>query len=325
MNFFLVVAILLSFVLRLIFISNHLQDPFYAIQQDGYADYVAVLKGGGVNNNEFSLAETRLFPGYPILIFLAAPIFRSEIIAGLAINFISSALAIFLFWKIVKNTFLTSIFSFFPPVWFFQSTKISTEPVIVLLLLLSVFVYLRKKYLITGLLLGFSFDIRLISICLLFTLLLISFNLRFYKSLILMLLGFFPIFLALFVYNFFIFGHEGLFRQFQVYYTINTVNVGAVQILKDIFRTIDWKQYRILVSGLFYLTINLLALFQLFRYKNSSLIYKISFYWMGFSLLFILTLGPTPLLEEFSRFSVPFVSALVLGVSTLFLNKRINN
>ncbi|MDP3987957.1 MAG: EpsG family protein [Candidatus Levybacteria bacterium] len=310
--------VFISLILRLVILNSQMKNPSFEIQQDRYVDYAIALKEGTINNaDKFSQPETRLFPGYPILILFVSKLVGNETVAGVVISLVSSALAIFIFWDLIKSTFLTGVFAFFPPVWVVQSTKITTEPLTVLFLLLSVVLYKRQNFFLTGLLLGAAFNIRLISLCLLLAFFVISFRKKYYKSIMLMLVGFIILFSMLFVYNFSVFGYSGLFKQFQTYYSINNVSIGGIQIARDIIRTIDWKQYRILFSGLFYLAINLFALFQLYKHKNVSLLFQISFYWMLSSLIFVFFLGPTPLLEEFSRFSVPFFPALIIGLSAL--------
>lgn len=321
----LIVILFLSLAVRLIILNDHVNNLNYPIQQDGYADYAVALKEGTLNSGKkFSLVETRLFPGYPMLIFASTPIFKSEINAGLAISLISSIIAIILFWNLSKSLFATGIFAFFPPVWVLQSTKVSTEPISVLLLLLSIILFKRKNFLLTGIFLGLAFDIKLISICLFLVLLLLSIKKYSIKSFLYLSLGFLITVLFLFFYNYLVFGMEGIFKQFQIYYSINRVSIGFVQIVQDVFRAIDWKQYRILLSGLFYLLINLFALFQLHKHRNTSLLYQICFFWMLFSLIFVFLLGPTPLLEEFARFSVPFVPALIFGIFSFINNIKIN-
>jgi Gpi18-like mannosyltransferase len=312
---FITLIILISLIIRLLLIFINFQNPKFSIQQDGYADYASALRQGTINdNNKFAKFETRLFPGYPVLIFLLTFVLKSEIISGVLISLTAALFSIFLFWKVSQSKLATVIFAFFPPVWLMQSTKVATEPLTVFLLLLAILLFRKKYYFLTGLILGIAFDIRLISICLLIALIVYIYLKRQHKYILSLLAGFSIFLILFFIFNFFIFGPASIFRQFRTYYEINRVTLGAIQIVQDIPRALDWKQYRILISGLLYIIINFFAVFKLFKYRKISWLYKVCFYWMLFSLLFIFSLGPMPMLEEFSRFSVPAVPALVLGL-----------
>jgi hypothetical protein len=96
-------------------------------------------------------------------------------------------------------------------------------------------------------------------------------------------------------------------------------HLGIITIVKDIFRAFDWKQYRILISGLFYLTLNFFTLISLFRLRLKKQLFRIAFFWQLSSLGFIFSFSPIPLLEEFGRFTVPFVPAIILGLQTIKL------
>jgi len=87
-----------------------------------------------------------------------------------------------------------------------------------------------------------------------------------------------------------------------------------VQIVRDFFRAIDWGWYRILISGTLYVLVNIGACILLYSKRNTSPLHTIAFYWLTLSLLFIFSLGPNPLLEEFARYTVPAVPALILGL-----------
>jgi hypothetical protein len=91
-------------------------------------------------------------------------------------------------------------------------------------------------------------------------------------------------------------------------------SIAIIQIFKDILRSINWQQYRILFSGSFYILFSILGTYLLYKYKNIKPIYNVCFLWSLFSLVFILSYGPNPLLEEFRRFIIPFVPSLIIGI-----------
>lgn len=311
------IFLILFFALAVRLISSfyQLNDPNFTIHQDNYIYYANLLNGGAINDTlRFSVYDARLFPGYPILIFLAMKIIGSPIIAGYIISLVSSLFSIYLFWVITKKTFATLLFSIFPPIWVAQSTKVATEPLTVFLSLLTIFLYKKNAIFLSGAVLGLTINVRLIAICLLIAILFQMFFLKKWKNIGYMILGFLPFALLLFVYNYLVFGQEGIFRQFYLYPSIARASIGFIQIIKDVLRSIDWHQYKILFSGLSYIILSLWALVKLFKYRKSYSLTQLFFYWVLFSLIFIFLYGPEPLLEEFRRLILPIMPAIIFGI-----------
>jgi len=323
--------IILGILIRLYFVFSNVTHTNYLtapVSQDNYMGYIKNLENGTLNNPQNT--ETRFFPWYPVSMLL---INKTTLLplayAGLLINFVSLLASIIIFWKITKDRISTAIFSFFPPVWFFSPIKIATEPLTLALLLLSLFFYLKKKYLITGLLLGISTGVRLISVSLFLALIVFSLkNIR--RKIIPLSLGYLITFSLLIFYNLTIF--KNVFYQIMLYPKVGGASgssFSVFQIFADILRTISWHQYRILTSGLLYILMAVISAFILYKYRNKKIIYKISFLWLTFSLLFIFSLGPNPLLEEFRRFLIPVAPAVILGLTApkdfyLKLLKKLN-
>ena len=309
--------IILGILIRLYFVFGNVTRTDYLttpLSQDNYMGYTKNLENGALNNPQNS--ETRFFPWYPVSMLL---INKTTLLplayAGLLINFVSLLTSIIIFWKLTKDRLSTAIFSFFPPVWFFSPIKIATEPLTLFLLLLSLFFYLKKKYLITGLLLGLSTGVRLISVGLFFALLI--FSIKNIKTKIIPLgVGYLLTFSLLILYNLIIF--KNVFYQIMLYPKIGGASgssLSIIQVFADIMRTISWHQYRILASGLLYIAVAFISAFLLFKYRNKKIVYKVSFLWLIFSLLFIFSFGPNPFLEEFRRFLIPALPAVILGLT----------
>lgn len=331
------IILLLALILRLLAFVNYSQNPIFSIQQDNYVNYASALKTGTLTSPEFSPVDTRLFPGYPVTIVLLSFLTNSETTAAILISIITSLLSIALVYKITHHYLAAIIFSFFPPVWLIQSIKIATEPLTVFLLLLSLFFFLKNRYFACGLVLGLATNVRLISVCLLFPLL--FYPLPGLRSLIRvrdwygnlnkkLAFGFISSFILLFLYNLLIFGPAGIFKQFITNPQVGGVggiNLGVFQIITDIFRTYNWGQTRILLSGLFYLILNFTFLFLLYKKRLEKPLFLISFYWMLLSLAFIFSLSPVPLLEEFGRFTVPFNPVIIFAIIPLLVNNETKN
>ncbi|MEK7186358.1 MAG: hypothetical protein AAB675_03260 [Patescibacteria group bacterium] len=135
-----------------------------------------------------------------------------------------------------------------------------------------------------------------------------------------LILGFLSTLSILIIYNKIIF--DNIFHQILIYPKIGGASgssIGLFQLIQDIPRSLDWHQYRIFLSGSFYIIIFILAILILLKYKNKKYIFKISFYWLIFSLAFILIYGPSPLLEEFGRFSIPVMPGIIIGLTVPIL------
>lgn len=320
---FLFSILVIAFVVRLLYLNVNLlnnQRGIRSIQQDNYVNYAKAIRENTLNSPSFLRTDTRLFPGYPIAINSLTFIISSEIVSGIIISIVSSLFSIWIFWLITKDKLSTSIFTIFPPVWITQSTKIANEPLVTFLMLLSIFMYFKKKYIFTGITLGLAVNVRLIAICLLPAFLLTSLSANKRTTSIRILIGFTSSALLLLPYNYFYFGKENIFLQFIIYPQVGIGAIGILQLMQDLVRTLDWKQYRIFFSGVFYIFISMISTLSLFVIRKKSIHDFVFFYWLLFSLFFILLYGPTPILEDFSRFTVPVSPAIVLGI-TFFLKR----
>lgn len=313
LNIKLGIILCLAFILRIFLLDIHLSDPKYSIQQDDYLDYTIALKNNTINTQQFPDFNKRLFPGYPIAIYIFSGLIP-PLAAGVLMNLLFSILAIYLLWLLTRNLTATAFFAFFPPIWITQGTKIATEPIMAVFLLLAIFLYLKRSSLLSGIILGLSFNIRLISICLFLALVILSLSKRNYQKAKSLFLGFIPSSFILLIYNYFVFGKTGIFKQFvNLNDNYNGIKIGILQIISDLFRTLDWHQYRIFASGVFYLLYVLVGLYLLYKKRKSEKFIKICFLWLLFSLIFIFALGPTPLLEDFARYATPVLPAVAVG------------
>jgi Gpi18-like mannosyltransferase len=307
--------IVISLIVRLLVSYYQLHSPNFYIQQDSYATYATMLAHGTINNvRYFSRYDTRLFPGYPVLIFLLTKIIISPILAGYLISLVSSLVAIYLFWKLTKNTVFTLVFSVFPPFWVEQATKVATEPVTVMLLLAGLLLYKKNKFFLAGLVLGFATDVRLISVCLFLAIIFRLLTAKKWNKVIKVTLGFSVLILSLIIYNYFLFGGSEIFRQFNVYPVTAQAKFGISQIVSDIVRNIRNHDYRVLLSGFLYLIFSFWGTIKLYNRRITSDTTQILFYWVLFSLIFIFSYGPPELFEDFRRFIVPIVPALIYGI-----------
>ncbi len=318
-------SILLFAILILILFSRfflymiYIHDPTIHIQQDNYANYALAIKNNTLSSNKFNYYDKRLMPGYAILIYTLSFLIPNALYAGIIVSIISSIFVAYFLWKLIPSPLPALLSVFFPPIWVKAGAKVATEPIFVLVSLLSIYANQKKRYFITGILLGILFSIRLIGIILLFILCFIILKKR-KKIPIKLILGFFIPVIILFIFNYIFFGINGIFEQFVHNSGYGGIRLGFIQIMRDIYRTLSWKQYQIFFSGLFYIVVNIAALVFLFlRRKQSNLIFFF-FLWQLFTLLFILSLSPSQLIDDFGRYTLASLPALLLGISLPFIN-----
>lgn len=304
---------LIAVLLRGFMTYYNLTTPSVFIQQDRYADYAQALADGSVNTT-LNRNDAQLFPGYPMLILLLLPITHSPIIAGITVSFLSSLGVIYVTMKLFKDLRLGAFLVFFPPWWVKQAGKVANEPVFVFSALLAIFAFVKKKYVITGLLVGFACIIRPIGISLLVSIIVVTFLQKRYKGLLPVLFGVAVSFAGLLLYNYTVFGQSDILKQLVNTTRYNGLRLGVIQLAQDFYRTIDWGQYKIFLSGLFYVSTNLLALSTMFFYRKHSLLTQLFFYWFLFSILFILLPSPFTLLDDFGRYALAVVPAYTVGI-----------
>lgn len=305
-----------SLLLRVSLIFVYSNDPTFSYLQENYDLYITGLKDGVIDDPDFSVYETRMFPGYVLFLLPFTFIINNIIQIGIFLNVIIFIISFYLIWKLFRNVFINFLFSFFPPIWIAQSTKASSEPLTVMLLLTSLLFFVNKYYFLTGLIIGIAFNVRIISACLFIAIFIVLIFERKINESLKLLLGFIITASLLITYNYLIFGNNNLLIQFtNLDQNYGVVTIGFIQIFKDILRTIDWGQYKILFSGIFYLILNVGSILILFKFRNTSLIAKICFYWALFSLIFVFLLSPFTLIENFGRYALPIIPAVCLAIN----------
>ena len=99
-------------------------------------------------NYQFPLTTqyyTAHFPLFPLLIKLFS-FLTNSIYAMLAVTLLSSFLAIYFFYKLTNNLFLTAIFSILPARWLIVRSVGSADPLFVAGILASLYFFINKKY-----------------------------------------------------------------------------------------------------------------------------------------------------------------------------------
>ncbi len=223
--------------------------------------------------------------------------------------------AIYLFYYLTRSLPLTFIYAIFPPVWLKQGIKVATEPLTAVLFLLSVYLYLKKRPLISGLVLSYALSVRLIALPLALAIVVFSYSELGYKKLLpRFILGFLLLSPLTPIFNLLTYGELNLNRQFLLNSEYGRSTFGLLMIFQDFFRTLDWHQYRIFASGLFYFLFILFGQISLIKYRYVSPLHRLFNLWSFFSLVFIFSISPTPLIQDLGRYSVVFAPASILGI-----------
>lgn len=309
--------LIFAIVVRLLFFGF---SGFSIYQQDNYADYAAALVEHRVADDSFSFADRRLFPGYPLLIGLVGRSVGNYSVAGWLISFLSSLVAIYIFWLMVRQKWLAYIFVFLPPVWLLLSNRVATEPLMTMLFLMVIFLWSRGRLRLAGLIASLSIWVRLIGLVVVVGLLVKS---KTRNDRVVIVLCALSSAIGLLVYNRLVFGGDWIFIQLLLNSQIGRSTVGLFQLGSDIWRAYEWGQYRILFSGLAYLFFSLLSLAGLWRYRRRDDLDGIFAVVLALGLVFVFTYGPNPLLEEYSRFVVPLSPIIIYGVFILFSDREV--
>lgn len=302
-------AVLVLHGILFLFFKNYTS---FGIQQENFLEYARALRSGEFLNI-ISRYDSRLFPGLPFLIFLLSLFTQSEFFSGILIIIISLSLIYFITYHFTQKPIYSIWLTLFPPIVFEQTSKISTEIVVIAFWMLVYYFFTKKEYLGSSLISGYAAIIRPISFCAVLPLFLYLFKTKRKKeaagSLVIFLI--FPLLLVLF--NFY---HWGVvFHQGAIYRAIDRPTLGLIQWLLDIRRTISWGQWRILLSGLVYSCFAFFLVLKTLKTKKDFLVKDDNFFiktWAVLTMIFIFLIGPTPFLEYLSRFLTVFFPLILL-------------
>jgi hypothetical protein len=224
----------------------------------------------------------------------------------------ASLWVVYLLWKMSNSIWPSLLAAIFPPAWIKVAAKAATEPIFMAFGLTGVYLFMKKRFFLTGLLIGISFIIRPIGLMLLLACLLMI-----RKDLIgavKMISGFGITASVLFIFNGMAFGWNNMPDQFM-HTDRYGMRFGLGQMISDIFRTISWGQFRTLFSGIFYVALTAIILIVLLKKAGKSFLDRLFLIWAGLSLLYILAISPSRLLDDFGRYTLAFLPATLFGLT----------
>ncbi len=326
--FYFAIALLLHCLLFLAKNPHGLNIGTDSLEQENFLVYTNALESGSFPNT-LTYADNRLLPGLPILIFLLNPVIHNLPFSGLIISALCLFIIFFVTYRLTKNPIFSLWITLFPPIIFEQTSKISTETLIIALFMLIYLCFHKRKYFLASLLSGYATIVRPVSLCIFLGLL--AFLLKEKKeklaiksSLIYLI---FPGLLFIFNFSFFTKSWLAIFYQLDVYHTIYSFNLGPLQIFLDIFRAIDWKQWRILISGISYSLFSFFLFFKIMKNKGAFLLKNDEVFiktWSILTMVFVFSIVPAPFLEELRRYlAVFFPLGLLAGYKYVYKHKRI--
>ena len=278
------------------------------LQQDNYVVYAESIRTGTLKQIEDS--DKRLFPGYPLAMLAVNTVVPDLVTAGLVISVLSTVWTAVMLLKICSSKIPAYLSIFFPPVWMKLGAKIATEPFFTAISISSIYLFIHKKYLGAGLLAGLAMMVRPVGVMLFLAYGIILIK---QKSLALKVAaGFAMTASLLLIFNGITFGWGNMLEQFM-HGERYGLRFGVVQMAQDIWRTWNWGQYRILASGIFYMAVNAVALCYLWKNYHKSGLTALMAVWMTLTLGYILAFSPVTLIDDFGRYTVACLPALLIG------------
>ncbi len=288
---------LISLVLTIVLIC--IRYSHSVVQQDNYLGYSQHLPFGV---KDISFYDSRLFPGLPILIYLANLALKNVFISGYLITLAAFAGSYIFLYKITKSP-LSVLPLIFPPILLNLASLIDTEFPFIFLTILGIWAIKKRRYWLGFLVIGFSVWFRLSGIAVLGGVLIYLFLEKktafFFKNIIFFLL---PI--ALFMlYNYFFYGSGNLFYQIFTYEALHParINIGLIQLLEDLVRALRWHWYRIFFSGLFYI------IFYSWLWLKSFKTKTLEFWIITLIYFYVLSVNLVPFLENLGRYLAPAI------------------
>ena len=279
----------------------------YIIQQDNYIGYAASL-GNGLKDLSFS--DSRLYPGLPILIYIVSYITEGYYSAAYLIIIMSFIGTYTLLYKITKSN-LSVLPLIFPPVMLDMVTLIANEFVTIFFIILVIYLIFNKKNAYAAFVAGLTYWFRAAG-SLIFIAYLVSSYLYQKKKVKLRNLFYFSIPLVFFmIYDWYFFGTLSPFYQLIIYKLVSPYGnaVGFIQMVKDVVRTFDWGQYRILTSGILYIFFYVYFLLRALSVTKNSPNFNNLFLTLSiiFMSIFIFSYSFVPYLENFARYLAPII------------------
>lgn len=305
----------LALILRILLIFILPYKPEFDFQQEHYMEYIEAFRSNTLNTDQFINYEKRLFPGLIVTIMLIDPLINDLILSGILISLISFIICFVVLYKLTNKILPLIILSIFPPMWVITNVKSATETITTALLISSIYLFTKSNIFLSGLFIGIAFNFRPIAICLYAAILFFLLFNKNIEKIIKFSIGFLLTASFIFIYNYYIFGKDSFFLQFTDLNRNYGIKIGFLQIFDDIIRTISWGQYRIFFSGMFYILISFFALFILYKFRKKDSIYEILFLWTLFTIIFIFSLSPFTLIENYFRYILVVTPAIVIAFS----------
>ena len=143
--FYFAIAFLLHCLLFLAKNSQGLNMGTDSLEQENFFVYTSALESGSFPNT-LTYADSRLFPGLPILISLLNSVVHNLPFSGLIISALCLFIIFFVTFRLTENPVFSLWITLFPPIIYEQTSKISTETLAIALFMLIYLCFHKKKY-----------------------------------------------------------------------------------------------------------------------------------------------------------------------------------
>lgn len=314
-----IVLLIVATRLGYLFVRQFCCSP-WSTDIDRYAEYAqALFSGTWLASN----IRQYIFPGFPILI---------GVLHNLIPNWHFSALALVFLGNFVGYLAIASLFSpatailstVFPPILFRATSQIYSEGPTLAFLFGSLYLWQRGRANLAIFLSSLAILIRPISLTLPVSFLLYELiNRRYRKFLLGSVVAAVPVILLL-VFNQVFWGN---WLQNLVPYRVgDSALIPFYTILDDYLRLFRDHGYRTLVSGSFYLGFATLGTILLFLKRDKSPLHQVSFLWAVSQYIFLLTIGPKPIMENYGRYAFllyPLTTWLLIGEPKIKVPKTV--
>jgi len=277
------------------------------ILEDNYVGYALSLTH---KLDDLTYYDSRLFPGFPIMIYLFNLFINNPHISAYVIVFLTAILSYLLLGAI--NESKENLFIFlFPPIMLDIATKITNEYFSILLILLSVYLFFNGRFSLSAFTSGLSMWVRPIGALLFPSLLISLFIYKKDKITPKLFLSFFLPVLMLMAYNLFFFNSVSPFYQLFVYKEVSPYgnSIGFIQVINDVVRAYKWGQLSIFFSGIFYLGLFIYGIIKIVNHR--VILHNIKYFFTAcsgtFMILYVFSYSFTPFLENFARYLTPLI------------------
>lgn len=284
------------------------------LEQDDYLGYAYKLSQGEIEL--ISVPESRLFPALPVFLSWGLVVGLNKV--GVVLIWVGVIYGMtMMLAKRVWDQGDGWIYIWFPPIVIKQLSLISTEGLLIVVMLGIYWAWKEKRFGVLGWLLGLAWWVRAIGIAFVVATGLVLVLRKMWDQLAQVLVGLGFMLGFWWGYNWLVLGTSDPFWQLRVYQDVGRSSLALVQLVADMVRAFDWGWQRHVYASMGYVAVLGWWLKLVWDNRGERKEDEEMFLvWAVVLMLgFVFSWGPTPFLEEFPRFLVPVFVYLGLLVN----------